>query len=406
MARPNPVAEQQNFLWEARDKSGKPVRGEQRAPGQAVLASQLRRQGYAQIKIKKPSVFRSPKAITEKELAIFTRQLATMMKSGVPLLTSFDIIAKGHSNPSMNRLLNDIQADLQTGSSMSQAFAKHPRRFDTLYCSLLSAGEEAGILEGILERLATYKEKALILKSRIKKAMLYPAIILAVAVIVTTAIMLFVVPAFKDLFSSFGADLPAPTLVVMRMSDFFVSYWWLMFGVAGGAGFMFVRARRRSKNLRDRLDVGMLKLPIFGQVLTKASVARWTRTLSTMVAAGVPLVEALESVSAATGNFVFERATRAIQTSVAGGGSLTASMESTGVFPVMVTQMVLIGEESGQLDSMLSKSADFYEAEVDDAVDSLSTLMEPLIMCVLGVLIGGLVIAMYLPIFKMGAVIK
>jgi type IV pilus assembly protein PilC len=400
------AAELKNFLWEARDKSGKVVRGEQRAAGEAVLASQLRRQGYAQIKIKKPSLLRSPKPIKDKELTIFTRQLATMVRSGVPLLTAFDIIAKGHTNPSMNRLLNDIQADLQTGLSVSQAFAKHPTRFDALYCNLLAAGEEAGILEGILERLATYKEKALALKSRIRKAMLYPAIILAVAVLVTTAIMLFVVPAFKDLFTSFGADLPAPTLVVMKISDWFVGYWWLLFGMLGGGLTLFARARAKSKGLRDRLDMGILRVPVFGEVMRKAAIARWTRTLSTMVAAGVPLVEALDSVAGASGNYVYERATRAIQIGVAGGTGLTPSMETTGVFPVMVTQMVSIGEESGQLDAMLGKAADFYEAEVDDAVDSLSTLMEPMIMCVLGVVIGGLVIAMYLPIFKIGSVIK
>jgi type IV pilus assembly protein PilC len=323
----------------------------------------------------------------------------------VPLLQAFDIVARGHSNPSMQRLLAEIKADIEKGSSLTQAFGRHPRYFDALFCNLVGAGEAAGILDTVLERLAVYKEKILAIKGKIKSALFYPLSIIVVAFVITAIIMIFVIPAFKDLFSSFGADLPAPTLVVMAISDFFVKWWWAIFGVIGGGLYAFFQAWRRSKKVQMVMDKLMLRLPVFGAVIEKATIARWTRTLSTMFAAGVPLVEALESVGGASGNQVFVEATNKIRGEVATGTALTVAMQNTGKFPNMVLQMAAIGEESGSLDSMLAKVADFYEAEVDDAVEALSSLMEPMIMVVLGTLIGGMVIAMYLPIFKMGQVV-
>jgi len=392
------------YLWEGTDKNGKLVRGEMRAGGTTVINVTLRRQGIRVTKIKKKS-FRSGKKIKDKDITLFTRQLATMMKAGVPLLQAFDIVAKGHSNPSVSKLIQDIRADVETGTSMNQAFRKYPLYFDALFCNLVSAGEQAGILDDLLGKLATYKEKTQAIKGKIKSALFYPVAILAVAFIVTAVIMIWVVPAFKEVFKNFGADLPAPTLFVMAVSDFFVQYWWLIFGLLFGGLYFFFQSWKRSLNMQRAMDRILLKAPIFGDVVRKATVARWTRTLSTMFAAGVPLVESLDSVGGASGNAVYLDATKTIQTEVSTGTSLTVAMQNANVFPNMVTQMVSIGEESGSLDDMLGKVADFYEAEVDEAVASLSSLMEPIILVFLGVVIGGLVVAMYLPIFKLGSVV-
>ncbi|MBI4937326.1 MAG: type II secretion system F family protein [Nitrosomonadales bacterium] len=391
------------FFWEGKDKSGKIVKGELRAAGKETASAQLRRQGITVTKIKKGGGGGKP--VTEKDIALFTRQLATMMKSGVPLIQSFDIVGKGHSNPNVARLLLDIKTDVETGSSLAQAFRKYPLFFDNLYCNLIDAGEQAGILDTLLDRLATYKEKIQAIKSKIKSALFYPISIIVVAFIITAVIMIFVIPAFKELFSSFGADLPGPTLVVMAISDYFVEYWWLIFSLGGGGIYAFFYFWKRSRKMQDVMDRLMLRIPVFGPLIRIASIARWARTLSTMFAAGVPLVEAFDSVAGAAGNVVYFDATKQIQREVSTGSSLTVAMQNTSVFPSMVLQMTAIGEEAGSLDSMLSKVADFYEAEVDDAVEALSSLMEPIIMVVLGTLIGGMVIAMYLPIFKMGQVV-
>ncbi len=392
------------FVWEGKNRDGKIVRGEMRAASESVIQARLRRQGISNPKVKKVR-FKSGSAITEKDIALFTRQLATMMRSGVPLLQAFDIVGRGHSNPRVGKLLLDIKADVETGSSLSQAFRKFPLQFDALYCNLVAAGEQAGILDTLLDRLATYKEKILAIKGKIKSALFYPVAVLVVAFIITAVIMLFVIPAFKDVFKSFGADLPAPTLFVIAISDFFVAYWWAIFGILGGGLYAFLESWRRSENIQMAMDRLLLRAPIFGDIVRKSVIARWTRTLSTMFAAGVPLVESLESVGGAAGNYVYKAATRQIQGEVSTGTSLTIAMQNANLFPNMVTQMVAIGEESGALDSMLSKVADFFEQEVDDAVEAMSSLMEPIIMVVLGTLIGGMVIAMYLPIFKMGAVV-
>ncbi|WP_076593358.1 type II secretion system F family protein [Herminiimonas arsenitoxidans] len=398
------LAKESVFTWEGKDKSGKIVRGELRAGGESVVNATLRRQGVLVTKVKKKS-YRSGKKVSEKDITLFTRQLATMMKAGVPLLQSFDIVAKGNDNPSVSKLIQDIRADVETGTSLNQAFRKFPLYFDPLFCNLVGAGEQAGILEDLLTRLAIYKEKTLAIKAKIKSAMFYPVSILAVAFIVTAVIMIWVVPAFKDVFKSFGADLPAPTLMVMAISDFFVANWYIIFGVLFAGLYLFFQSWRRSLKMQRYMDKLLLKTPIFGAVIRKATIARWTRTLATMFAAGVPLVESLDSVGGAAGNAVYLDATKKIQTEVSTGTSLTVAMQNSDVFPNMVTQMVAIGEESGSLDNMLGKVADFYEEEVDEAVASLSSLMEPLIMVILGVLIGGLVIAMYLPIFKLGSVV-
>ena len=392
------------FAWEGKDKTGKTVRGEMRAGGETIVNVTLRRQGIMVTKVKKKT-YRSGRKIQDKDLTLFTRQLATMMKAGVPLLQSFDIVGKGHANPSMSKLIMDLRADIETGTSLNNAFRKYPLYFDPLFCNLVGAGEQAGILEDLLTRLAIYKEKTLALKSKIKGALMYPCAIMAIAFIVTAVIMIWVVPAFKSVFSSFGANLPAPTLIVMGISDFVVQWWYLIFGSIFAALYFFFQSWRRSLKMQQFMDRVLLRLPVFGDVIRKATIARWTRTLATMFAAGVPLVEALDSVGGASGNNVYLDATKKIQTEVSTGTSLTAAMQNANVFPNMVTQMVSIGEESGALDGMLGKVADFYEEEVDEAVKALSSLMEPLIMVVLGVLIGGLVVAMYLPIFKLGSVV-
>ena len=404
--KPNvPIAVKESvYAWEGKDKAGKIMRGEIRAGGEAIVNATLRRQGILVGKIKKKT-FRSGRKITDKDISLFTRQLATMMKAGVPLLQSFDIVAKGHANPSMSKLIMDIRGDVETGTSLNQAFRKFPLYFDPLFCNLVGAGEQAGILEDLLTRLAIYKEKTLAIKAKIKSALFYPISILVVAFVVTAVIMIFVVPAFKEVFRSFGADLPAPTLVVMAISDFFVANWYIIFGLLFGALYTFFQSWKRNLQVQRFMDRTLLHAPVFGAVIRKATMARWTRTLATMFAAGVPLVESLDSVGGAAGNAVYLDATKKIQTEVSTGTSLTVAMQNSGVFPNMVTQMVSIGEESGSLDQMLGKVADFYEAEVDEAVAAISSLMEPMIMVVLGVIIGGLVIAMYLPIFKLGAVV-
>ena len=403
VAQRNQKPKEFSYLWEGRDKTGKIVKGEMRAPGEAVVSATLRRQGVNVVKVKRLRT--GGKSVSEKDITLFTRQLATMLKSGVPLLQSFDIVGKGHSNPAVAKLLFDIKTEVETGSSLQQAFKKHPLYFDDLYCNLIGAGEAAGILDSLLDRLATYKEKIQAIKGKIKSALFYPVSIIAVAVIITAVIMIFVIPAFKELFSNFGADLPGPTLVIMAMSDFVVAWWWAIFGISGGGLYAFFYFWKRSKKMQGIMDRLLLRLPIFGELIRKASIARWSRTLSTMFAAGVPLVEAFDSVAGAAGNAVYFDATKAIQREVTTGNSLTVAMQDTQVFPSMVLQMVAIGEEAGSLDAMLSKVADFYEEEVDNAVEALSSLMEPIIMVVLGTLIGGMVVAMYLPIFKMGQVV-
>jgi len=389
------------YTWEGKDKAGKTIRGELRAVSETAVNATLRRQGIMVQKVKKQRKGSGGK-VTSKDIALFTRQLATMMKAGVPLLQSFDIVGKGASNPAVAKLLFEIKTDVETGSSLATAFRKFPLYFDALFCNLVAAGEQAGILETLLDRLATYKEKILAIQSKIKSALFYPIAIIAVAFIITAVIMIFVIPAFKQVFTSFGADLPAPTLLVMAISDWFVAYWYIIFPVIGGGIYAFFEAWKRSLAVQIFMDRLMLKVPVFGDLVKKSSIARWTRTLSTMFAAGVPLVEALDSVGGAAGNYVYASATKQIQQEVSTGTSLTAAMQNTNVFPTMVVQMCAIGEETGALDGMLGKVADFYEAEVDDAVEALSSLMEPMIMVVLGTLIGGMVIAMYLPIFKIG----
>ena len=392
------------FLWEGKDKSGKAVQGEMRATARARVDAALRRQGITSVRVRKKPLQRQRK-IRDRDICVFTRQLSTMLKAGVPLLQSFDIVARGHANPAVARLLLDIRADVETGSSLSQAFRRHPVYFDALFCNLVAAGEQGGILEQLLARLATYKEKTLAIRGKVRSAMFYPAAVLAVAFMVTAVIMVWVVPAFKEVFESFGAELPLPTRMVIALSDQFVEYGVPMLITVAILATLGFRAWRRSPALQAATDRLALRLPLFGEVIRKAVIARWTSTLSTMFAAGVPLVESLDAVGGASGNAVYLDATRRIAAAVRTGTSLNMAMQSANVFPPMVTQMVAIGEESGALEQMLGKVAEAYEEEVDAAVASLSSLMEPVIMVVLGVLIGGLVIAMYLPIFKLGSVV-
>ena len=395
---------EQVFEWEGKDRNGKVVRGEMRAGGEAMVSASLRRQGILVSKVKKRRAS-GGKSIKQKDIAVFTRQLATMMRAGVPLLQAFDIVGRGATNPRLTKLLNDIRQDVETGTSLSSAFRKHPIYFDALYCNLVEAGEAGGILEQLLDRLAMYQEKTVAIKQKIKSALTYPIAVMVVAFVVLAVIMIFVVPSFKTVFTSFGADLPAPTLFVIALSEFFVSFWWLIFGSIGGGLYFFFQSWKRSEKMQKTMDRLLLKIPVFGDLLFKSALARWTRTLATMFAAGVPLVEALDSVGGASGNAVFTEATEKIQRDVSTGSALTASMQSTGLFPVMVLQMAGIGEESGSLDHMLAKAAEFYEEEVDEAVKALSSLMEPFIIVLLGGMIGGIVVAMYLPIFKLGQVV-
>ena len=392
------------FEWEGKDRNGKQVRGEIRAGGENQVQSALRRQGITPTRVKKRRTS-GGSSIRPKDMAVFTRQLATMMKAGVPLLQAFDIVGRGNPNPRVTKLLSDIRTDVETGTSLSVAFRKFPLYFDNLYCNLVEAGESAGILDQLLDRLAVYMEKTEAIKSKIKSALMYPIAVLITAFVVVAVIMIFVIPSFKSVFSSFGGELPGPTLVVIAMSEIFTQYWWLIFGGLGGGFYFFMESWKRNEKMQAFMDRLMLKLPIFGTLVDKSCIARWTRTLSTMFAAGVPLVEALDSVGGASGNYVYLSATQKIQHEVSTGTALTVAMGNANLFPSMVLQMCAIGEESGSIDHMLGKAADFYEAEVDDMVAGISSLMEPIIIVVLGTVIGGIVVAMYLPIFKLGQVV-
>jgi type IV pilus assembly protein PilC len=394
------------YNWEGKDKKGNKVRGRILAVNENAVRAELRRQAIVPIKIRKQtSLFRSGGKITPGDIAIFSRQLATMLASGIPLVQAFEIVGVGHDKPAMQKLILDIKVNIEGGSSLHESLKKHPLYFDDLYVNLVEAGEQAGALETLLDKVATYKEKTEALKKKIKKALFYPAAVLAVAVIVTLILLIFVIPQFESLFRGFGADLPAFTRLVIEMSRFVQDKGWLLGLVVGAGVFTFMYFKKRSRPLRQFLDRMSLKIPIVGPILVKAAIARYARTLSTMFSAGVPLVEAMESVAGATGNIVYEVAVLRMRDEVATGQRLQRAMENTGLFPNMVVQMIAVGEESGSLDAMAAKVADFYELEVDTAVDALSSLLEPLIMAILGVLVGGLVIAMYLPIFKLGAVI-
>jgi type IV pilus assembly protein PilC len=404
MASASTNVKEYSFEWEGKDRQGRAVKGEMRAAGESVVSAALRRQGITVTEVRKRKTA-GGKPIKPKDIAIFTRQLSTMMKAGVPLIQAFEIVGRGSTNPRITRLLGEIRQDVETGTSLSAAFRKHPLYFDALYCNLVEAGEAGGILDQLLDRLATYQEKTEAIKSKIKSALMYPTAVVVVAFIVVAVIMIFVIPAFKQVFTSFGADLPAPTLFVMGMSEIFVTWWWLIFGVIGGSIYFFMESWKRSEQVQEAMDRFLLRVPIFGPLVNKSVIARWTRTLSTLFAAGVPLVEALDSVGGASGNAVYRKATDDIQREVSTGSALTTSMTNTGVFPNMVLQMCAIGEEAGSLDHMLGKAADFYEEEVDEMVKGLSSLMEPIIIVFLGTLIGGIVVSMYLPIFKLGQVV-
>ncbi|MBK8814486.1 MAG: type II secretion system F family protein [Methylococcaceae bacterium] len=400
--------EQLEFLWEGKDKSGKPTKGVFAAKSETIAKAELRRQGYRITKIKlkpKPLFKRGPKPITSQDIAVFSRQLATMLKAGVPLVQSFDIVGKGHENPSMQELLLSIKTDIEAGDRLAEALNRRPMYFDELFCNLVEAGEQAGVLETLLDKIATYKEKSESMKKKIKKALTYPIAVVVVAFIVTAILLIFVVPVFADLFKSFGADLPAFTKMVVAMSEWMQAYWYYVVGGVVGSVYVFGYFKKRSRPFNHFLDRVLLKVPIVGLIMNKSAIARFARTLSTMSAAGVPLVEALESVAGACGNIIYSEAVMKMREEIATGQRLQFAMSQSDLFPNMVQQMVAIGEESGSIDSMLAKVADFYEEEVDNLVDNLSSLMEPVIMVVLGTLVGGLVVAMYLPIFKMGSAI-
>jgi type IV pilus assembly protein PilC len=393
------------FLWEGKDKRGNKVRGKALAANEAALRADLRRQGVAATRVKTPSSIRSGGKVTPMDIAVFSRQLATMMSAGIPMVQAFEIIGNGHEKPAMQKLVLDVKGSIEGGSTLHDSLAKHPLYFDDLFVNLVEAGEQAGALETLLDKIATYKEKTEALKKKIKKALFYPAAVLAVAIIVSVILLIFVIPQFESLFKGFGADLPAFTQMVVNMSKFMQHQGWIVGVIVGGSVYTFLYFHKRSRNMRRALDRAMLKFPIIGPILVKSAIARFARTLSTMFAAGVPLVEAMQSVAGATGNIVYEEATLRMKDEVATGQRLQRAMENTSLFPNMVVQMIAVGEESGSLDTMSAKVAEFYEAEVDNAVDSMSSLMEPVIMAVLGVLVGGMVIAMYLPIFKLGAAI-
>lgn len=404
------IAKHDTYLWDGTDKRGNRTKGEMSGNSPTLIKAQLRRQGINPLKVKKKAkpLFggaTKKKKITPKDIAIFSRQMATMMSSGVPLVQAFEIVGRGHENPSMQTMLLDIKNNIEGGNSFADSLAMFPDHFDGLYCNLVNAGEQAGILETMLNKVALYKEKIEAIKGKIKKAMFYPAAVIIAAFIVTAILLTFVVPQFATLFEGFGADLPAMTLMVVAMSDFMVESWYIVIGVIVAAVMVFTKTKKKSKAFRDFLDKSILKAPIFGALLHKAAIARFARTLSTMFAAGVPLVEAMTTVSGAAGNVVYENAILRMRDEISTGISLQQAMRQAQIFPNMVVQLVAIGEEAGSIDSMLAKVADFYEEEVDNAVDALSSLMEPLIMAFLGVIIGGLVIAMYLPIFKMGSVV-
>ncbi|ROR29700.1 type II secretion system F family protein [Inmirania thermothiophila] len=403
------AVKQELFVYEGTDRQGRKVSGEMPGPSDALVKAMLRRQGINPTRVRrKPKSLlggRRKKKIQPKDIAVFARQLATMITAGVPLVQALEIIGQGHENPAMQEMVGAIRAEVEAGNTLASALAKHPRHFDDLFCNLVAAGEQAGVLETLLHKIATYKEKTEALKGKIKKALFYPTAVLITAFVITAILLIFVIPQFEELFRSFGGDLPAFTRLVIQLSEFFQAWWWAVLAALVAAGFGLREAHRRSEGFRRGLDRLSLRIPVIGGILTKAAIARYCRTLSTMFAAGVPLVEAMDSVAGATGNSVYGDAVRRMRDEIATGQQLTVAMRQTGLFPNMVVQMVAIGEESGSLDEMLGKVADFYEQEVDDAVDALSSLLEPLIMAVLGVLIGGLVAAMYLPIFKMGTVI-
>jgi type IV pilus assembly protein PilC len=394
------------FTWQGVDKQGKPIKGKTLAPDEKALRSDLRRQGIVLKKATKQiTLFKSGGKVKPEDISVFSRQLATMLAAGIPLVQSFEIVGNGNDNPAMQKLILDIKSDVEGGTSLHEALARHPLFFDDLYVNLVEAGEQAGALENLLDKIATYKEKTEALKKKVKKALFYPAAVLVVAIIVTLILLIFVIPQFESLFKGFGADLPAFTQFVINLSEFVQEKGIFIAMVVGAAGYAFFYFKKRSKKMREVIDRITLKMPIIGPIMNKAAIARYARTLSTMFAAGVPLVEALTSVAGATGNIVYENAVLAMRDEVATGTRLQQAMENTGLFPNMVIQMVAVGEEAGALDEMSGKVATFYEADVDNAVDSMSSLLEPLIMAILGVLVGGLVIAMYLPIFKLGAVV-
>ncbi len=402
------AAKTDTFTWEGTDRSGKRIKGEMPGTNDALVKAALRRQGVNPLKVRKkpkPLFGGAKKKVTTKDIAVFSRQLATMMSAGVPLVQAFEIVGRGHENPAMQDLILSVKNDVEAGNALATALGKHPLHFDDLFCNLVHAGEQAGVLETLLDKIATYKEKTEALKGKIKKALFYPTAVIVVAFIITAILLIFVIPQFEQLFSSFGGDLPAFTLVVISISKIFQEFWWAIFGGIGAAVYLFVYFKKRSAAFNRVIDRISLKIPVVGEIVRKASIARYCRTLSTMFAAGVPLVEAMESVAGATGNTVYGDAVLVMRDEIATGQQLQASMRQTNLFPNMVVQMVAIGEESGSLDDMLGKVADFFEEEVDNAVDALSSLLEPLIMAILGVLIGGLVVAMYLPIFKMGSVV-
>ncbi len=395
------------FLWEGTDKKGQKVKGKSMAASEAAVRADLRRQGVVPTRIKKQSkgLFAGGGKITPGDIAIFSRQLSTMLAAGIPLVQSFEIVGSGHENAAMQKLIMAVKTDVEGGNSLASSLAKHPLHFDDLFVNLVEAGEQAGALESLLDKIATYKEKTEALKKKIKKALTYPAAVLVVAFVVTAILLIFVIPAFEDLFKGFGADLPTFTRMVIDLSVFVRTKGWAIAILIGAAFATFFYFKKRSRRMRHFLDRMILKVPVIGPIMQKAAIARYARTLSTMFAAGVPLVEALESVAGATGNIVYELGVLEMRDEVATGQRLQAAMENTDLFPNMVIQMIAVGEESGSLDDMSSKVADFYEEDVDNAVDNLSSLLEPMIMSILGVLVGGLVVAMYLPIFKMGSVI-
>jgi type IV pilus assembly protein PilC len=406
MAQAATVSKDIPFIWEGKDKKGNRVTGKSLAASEQALRSDLRRQGVVATRVRKQrAAFRSGAKPSPEDIAIFFRQLATMLTAGIPLVQSFEIVGTGHEKPSVQKLILDIKAQIEGGSTLHEALAKHPLYFDDLAVNLVEAGEQAGALETLLDKIATYKEKTEAIKKKIKKALFYPTAVLAVAVIVTIILLIFVIPQFESLFKGFGADLPAFTQMVIGMSKFVQTQGWLLALLVGGAGYTFFYFKKRSRKMREFLDRAILKAPIVGPIIQKAAIARYARTLSTTFAAGVPLVEALTSVAGATGNIVYQDAVLRMKDEVATGQRLQRAMDNTGLFPNMVNQMIAVGEESGSLDQMAAKVADFYELEVDAAVDSMSSLLEPLIMAILGVLVGGLVIAMYLPIFKLGSVV-